>query len=129
MSPEGGGRGAGGRPPESAGTPAEPAASGRPAEAPPVAAPAGLPHAHVTTRSFECDGVVWEARVAGQGVWGTGNYALGLVEAIYFATAVAPDVPLREVLVPRGRFATLYDSELVELFAAATPIAKRGGAG
>lgn len=129
MSPQGGGRGTGGRPPEPGRTPAEPAASGRPAETPPVAAPAALPHADVTPRSFECDGVVWEARLAGEGVWGTGNYALGLVEAIHFATAVAPDVPLREVLVPRGRFATLYDSELVELFAAATPIVRRGGAG
>lgn len=92
------------------------------AEPPPPPAPRELPGAPVLPREFECDGVVWLARLAGKGACGTGSYGLGLVEAIHFAIRETPDLPLREALLPRGRFEMLHDSELIELLAAATPI-------
>ena len=53
---------------------------------------------------------------------GTGSYGLGLVEAVHFSAADEPDRPLREALLARGRFDTLFDDELGRLFDAATPI-------
>jgi hypothetical protein len=44
------------------------------------------------------------------------------VEAVHFCDATDPDRPLREALVGRGRFETMYDAELVRLLTAARPI-------
>ena len=74
------------------------------------------------TRTFDVDGESWTARVAGKGAWGSGAYGLGMVVAVHFARAEAPDKPLREALLPRGRFVGLFDEELRALLASATPI-------
>jgi hypothetical protein len=73
-------------------------------------------------RQFRHDGSDWLAWVAGAGAYGTGVLGPGLLEAVHFASAVAPDTPLREALLARGRFSGLYDAELAELLTAATPI-------
>jgi hypothetical protein len=73
-------------------------------------------------RSFEAEGRTWVVRVAGYGALGTGHYSLGPVEAVHFALADAPDVPVREALLPRGRLDAMFDSELAALLAGATPI-------
>lgn len=73
-------------------------------------------------RTFPAEGRTWVARVAGHGVIGTGHYSLGPVEAVHFALADAPDVPVREALVPRGRLHAMFESELAVLLAGATPI-------
>jgi hypothetical protein len=73
-------------------------------------------------RTFTAEGRTWVARVAGHGALGTGHYSLGLVEAVHFALAEAPDVPVREALLPRGRLDALFESELAALLAGATPI-------
>jgi hypothetical protein len=73
-------------------------------------------------REFEHDGVRWAARVSGRSTPGTGSYGLGMIEAVHFHHADAPERPLREALLARGRFPFLYDVELVRLLLAATPI-------
>lgn len=73
-------------------------------------------------RTFDVDGTPWIAWVAGKGAWGSGAYGLGMVVAVHFAPAAAPDKPLREALLARGRFAGLYDEELRTLFERATTI-------
>jgi hypothetical protein len=93
-----------------------------PAEVPadgPVEAPPGLDAAE---RRFEQDGRTWVARVAGVGAVGTGRIALGLVDAVHFCDAAEPGRPLREALLARGRFESLYDDELRQLCDGATPI-------
>lgn len=60
--------------------------------------------------------------MAGKGAWGSGAYGLGMVVAVHFARAEAPDKPVREALLPRGRFVGLFDEELRALLASATPI-------
>lgn len=103
----------------------DPTRSARPAtnaDEPPSGPPRELPRDATPSRTFEADGVAWQARLAGKGAWGTGSYGLGLVEAVHFAIAASPAVPLREALVPSGSFEYLFDSELVELLAGATPI-------
>ena len=72
---------------------------------------------------FEVSGESWVARLGGKGACGTGSYGLGLVEAVHFFRAAAPDRPVREALLARGRFAHLYPAELVTLWSQATPIA------
>jgi hypothetical protein len=74
------------------------------------------------SRSFEHEGRHWIARVAGVGALGTGRLGLGLVEAVHFCDASAPDRPLREALVALGRFDALYDVELAKLCSEATAI-------
>lgn len=65
---------------------------------------------------FEADGEVWLARIAGKGAGGTGATGLGLVEAVHFMREAEPDTPAREALIERGRFADLFESELIELW-------------
>ena len=48
-----------------------------------------------------------------------------MIESIDFATADAPDKPVREILVQRGRFPLLHAAELVSLFHAALPLTRR----
>jgi hypothetical protein len=72
---------------------------------------------------FELGDEVWIARLSGKGACGTGSYGLGLVEAVHFCRANSPDVPVREALIARGRFAHLYPAELSSLWSRATAIA------
>lgn len=67
-------------------------------------------------REFACDAVEWLAWTSGTGAYGTGILGLGQVEAVHFARADAPDVPLLEALVGTGGFTNLFDDELVTLF-------------
>lgn len=113
------GSGGAGRPPGDPTRSAQPVTN---AEEPPARPPREPPRDATPPRTFAAEGVVWQARLAGKGAWGTGSYGLGLVEAIHFALAASPTVPLREALVPSGRFEYLFDSELVDLLAGATPI-------
>lgn len=73
-------------------------------------------------REFTVDGEVWLARLAGEGVGGTGTGAVAFLVAVRFYSAAAPEQAVREVLIPRGRFEMLYDEELVELFRTARPL-------
>jgi hypothetical protein len=73
-------------------------------------------------RVFEHRGRTWLARVSGHGALGTGSLALGLIDAIHFADPAEPQRPLREALLPRGRFADLYELELAELCERAKPV-------
>lgn len=78
-------------------------------------------------RAFEIDGRRWIARLAGRGALGTGACGLGLVEAVHFFDAEIPDRPLFEALLAAGRFLHLFDRELAELLAKATPIVRPDG--
>jgi hypothetical protein len=91
-------------------------------DAPPPLPPHELPQPDGVDRRFEVAGKSWIARLQGKGACGTGAYGLALVEAVHFFDADAPERPLREALLARGRFAGLFDSELAELLAEATPI-------
>lgn len=104
-----------------------------PTSAPKPALDNGRPHAPHETRGiqsgnppderrFATEGREWIARVAGRGAYGTGQWGLGLIEAIHFFGADRPDVPVREALLAHGRFAFLHDDELITLLAGATPI-------
>jgi hypothetical protein len=98
-----------------------------PAEVPvdgPLEAPPGPDAAE---RRFEHGGRTWVAGVAGVGSVGTGRIALGLVDAIHFRDAAEPGRPLREALLARGRFESLYDEELGRLCDGATPIPQPKG--
>src|SRR5690606_37747108 len=66
-------------------------------------------------RSFTADGVDWVARVVGAGVVGKGVPATGTIVAVRFHRADEPHRPLREALLPRGRFEYLDDDELAAL--------------
>ncbi|MGQ0562271.1 MAG: hypothetical protein ACT443_10390 [Gemmatimonadota bacterium] len=67
-------------------------------------------------RSFVCDSESWLAWVSGGGGYGTGSRGLGNIDAIHFARAAAPDVPVFEALLAAGRFDGLFEEELVALF-------------
>jgi hypothetical protein len=73
-------------------------------------------------RSLVCDDVEWVAWVSGGSAYGTGNRGLGNVEAVHFAHASAPTVPVKEALIARGRFESLYDEELIEVLRAACKV-------
>jgi hypothetical protein len=64
----------------------------------------------------------WLAWLSGAGAVGTGAWGLGHIEAVHFARSAEPARPLREALLPRGRFDGLFDAELEKLLAAAVPI-------
>jgi hypothetical protein len=77
---------------------------------------------HTGDREFEHKGRRWIARLAGTGLAGTGSCALGLIDAVHFHAADDSGRPLREALLPRGRFGLLFDTELADLLEGATPI-------
>jgi hypothetical protein len=91
-------------------------------DAPPPLPPHELPQGDEVERWFDVAGKSWIARLQGKGACGTGAYGLGLVEAVHFFEGDAPERPVREALLPRGRFAGLFEGELAELLARATPI-------
>ena len=91
----------------------------------PPAPPQELARQQHEERQFDADGRMWIARLSGKGAYGTGSYGLGLLDAVHFFAADAPTVPVREALLARGRFETLFDDELIRLLGAATPIVER----
>lgn len=91
-------------------------------DSPPPAPPHELEPDTAEALVFEVAGEQWLARVAGKGAGGTGAYGLGMLDAIHFCRADAPETPLREALLERGRFAALFEDELRSLLAGASPI-------
>lgn len=83
----------------------------QPAEASAAAAAEPRPE-----RGFEMDGERWIARVAGRGAGGTGRVASAYIVAVHFSREEEPERPLREALLPSGRFEGLFDAELVGLY-------------
>ena len=73
-------------------------------------------------RSFTCDGVEWIAWPSGASAYGTGTCAPAALEAVHFARADAPDVPVYEGLLAAGSFFALYDEELITLLERATRV-------
>ncbi|HEX6940442.1 MAG TPA: hypothetical protein VF158_13590 [Longimicrobiales bacterium] len=73
-------------------------------------------------RSFAADGHDWIAKVAGEGVAGTGAFAAAALVAIRFHAADDPARPRREAIIPRGLFERLHDDELVALLRTARPL-------
>ena len=70
----------------------------------------------VMERRCVIDGAEWRVWPSGGGAYGTGPCGLGNVEAVHFATADAPDVPVYEALIAAGRFDCLFDDEIVDVF-------------
>lgn len=73
-------------------------------------------------RTFEAEGVEWTVRTAGMGLYGTGPLGTARLVAVHFYREDRPDRPMREALVPGGRFPHLRAEELKTLFERATPI-------
>lgn len=109
--------------------PHEPTAAVKPStrgrDTAPPAPPQELPRPESGERQFVAAGRTWIARLSGKGAYGTGSYGLGLLDAIHFCAADAPTRPVREALLARGRFETLFDAELARLLDSATPITQR----
>jgi hypothetical protein len=84
--------------------------------------PRELPRPDPGERQFQHRGATWTARLSGKSAYGTGGYGLGLIEAVHFFDAAEPARPVREALLPRGRFELLYDAELAALLDGAVPI-------
>lgn len=80
------------------------------------------PHAVPYRRSFRANDTEWLAWVSGFGSYGTGHSGLATLQTLHFALAETPEKPLREVLMPTGRFEDLFDEELLRLFAASREI-------
>jgi hypothetical protein len=77
-------------------------------------------------RGFVCDGVEWVVWPSGTSAYGTGTCGPAALEAVHFARAEAPDLPLYEALLAAGRFFGLYDEELITLLEGATKIVDPG---
>ncbi|MGH7468035.1 MAG: hypothetical protein ACRENP_08615 [Longimicrobiales bacterium] len=60
--------------------------------------------------------------MSGRGAYGTGPWGLAALQAIHFARADVPDVPVWEALLPAGRFPNLFQHELIALLHAARRI-------
>jgi len=78
---------------------------------------AGRPGTVPYQRRFRVDDTEWVAWVSGFGAYGTGGRGLATLQTLHFARADDPEKPLREVLMPTGRFEDLFDEELQRLFA------------
>jgi hypothetical protein len=76
---------------------------------------------------FDIDGEEWRVRTAGAGAYGTGARGTARLVAVHFFRREALDTPVREALVPAGRFPHLLPEELRKLFEHATPIESREG--
>lgn len=81
----------------------------------------GDPGQHAPERAFQASGRTWVARVAGEGLGGTGRLATATFVIVHFL-AEGEQAPRFEALLPRGRFDGLFDSELQELLARARPL-------
>jgi hypothetical protein len=115
------------KPPHEPTAPVKPATRGRGDTAPP-APPHELRHEMWPERVIEHEGRQWVARLGGKGACGTGSYGLGLVEAVHFADPAEPDRPLREALLPFGRFESLFPDELIRLLVSSRPVTGSGEA-
>lgn len=73
-------------------------------------------------RRFLADGREWIARVSGQCAYGTGRQGAAALLSLDFAAADDPERSVRRGLLPRGRFFTLFDDELRQLFEQARPV-------
>lgn len=73
-------------------------------------------------RALTIDGEEWVAYPSGKGSYGTGHWGLAGVEAVHFSRASEPTKPEFEALLASGRFADLYDEELIALFRTARAI-------
>ncbi len=71
-------------------------------------------------RRFAAGQDVWIARLAGEGLGGTGVMATARFAIVHFFRE-GESAPSFSALLPAGRFPHLYDSELVELLRAAKP--------
>jgi len=87
----------------------------------------GDPSAPDTGRRFTVDGQEWIARIVGEGAVGTGSGPAAFLVAVRFYPADQPETPAREILIPRGRFDSLYDDELRVLFHSARPLPPPNG--
>ncbi len=84
-------------------------------------APGASPPEDPSARRFTADDTVWIARLAGEGLGGTGVLGTARFAMVHFFREGEP-APRFGALLPAGRFADLYDSELVELLTAAKPL-------
>lgn len=73
-------------------------------------------------QGFENEDGEWVVRAAGTGALGTGQRGIARVMAVHFYRRDDPETPVREALVPAGRFPDLRPEELGELYERATPI-------
>lgn len=71
---------------------------------------------------FRVEDETWVVRVAGAGAYGTGRLGGARLIAIHFFLETDLDTPLREALIPAGRFPGLGSPELRDLLERATPI-------
>jgi hypothetical protein len=70
----------------------------------------------MNVREIAIDGEEWVVWPSGGGAYGTGALGLGNVEAIHFAHASAPAVPVLEALLAAHTFYELFDDELIAIF-------------
>ena len=82
----------------------------------------GEPRWEADAREFEHEQEPWLAQVAGAGAYGTGRNGRARLVAVHFFREADPETPIREALVPAGRFPHLRPEELRSLFQRATPI-------
>lgn len=73
-------------------------------------------------RVFECDDQKWVVWTSGASAYGTGTQGPAALEAVHFAHAAAPTVPLYEALLAAGRFWSLFDAELAALLRASVRV-------
>lgn len=95
-------------------------------DGPPPSPPRELARLPAAERRFEFEGRSWVARLSGKSAYGTGSFGLGLVDAVHFADAAAPDVPLYEALLAHGRFHGMFDEELRTLLRRSVAIDQPG---
>ena len=77
-------------------------------------------------RQFMVDDAEWFAWPSGASAYGTGTCGPAALEAVHFARAEGPEIPVYEALLPAGRFFGLFDEELVTLLKNATKVVDPG---
>ncbi len=81
----------------------------------------GIPPEPVDTRRFAAGDDRWIARLAGEGLGGTGIIGTARFAVVHFFRE-GESAPRFSALLPAGRFEHIYNSELVELLRAARPL-------
>ncbi len=81
----------------------------------------GLGAAPDGDRGFDAHGRSWTARVAGDGLGGTGKLGVARLSLVHFM-AQGETAPRFEALIATGTFQRLYERELVDLLARAQPL-------
>ena len=77
------------------------------------------------SREVYIEGIRWIARHAGHTAAGSGSLGLGYLECVDFALAEDPETSIREALVQRGRFARMFDEEIIALFNTSHPVTQQ----